>query len=403
MSTLLRARLNEPTFIQLNQDGSLPTEILVLPVGKYDTYSGKIDITDSMLAEMVKNFDSGVPNGVPINFDHTYGKAAAWVSGLIHKAGEGLFAAVDWTKAGIQALEDKEYRYISAEFSTDYEDPTFGGEHGNVLSGAALTNYPMLQNIPALFSQHQDKTNPFTILFAQEGASMNLEDIRAKAAADLSAEEKAFLQEHFADLNEDERTKFGLEAEDAGDAGDDDAKDGEGEDDSDENAENADSDAGKAELAQKGGKTVQMSQAEVDSLKKMANAGAQAMTRLEKADAKEVAKSFTFSQGNPDGVFLAKSTDKLADFIFGLSADQKKAFGALMADMPKGLHQLTQETGHGQNLSTSADDKLTQLAQAKVAEAAKAGQTLEFSQALDQVLADNSELVADEYGFGGTK
>lgn len=79
----------------------------------------------------------------------------------------------------------------------------------------------MLQSIPALFSQHSDKKIPFTCLLAQEGARMNLEELRARAAADLTGEEKQFLQDRVTDLDDTVIQTLGLEAGDAGDAGDD--------------------------------------------------------------------------------------------------------------------------------------------------------------------------------------
>lgn len=70
MKKFIRARLNNPSMVELDQDGGLPTEDKVFPIGKYKTYIGEFNFTDAIFAEMTANFKKGVPNAVPINFDH---------------------------------------------------------------------------------------------------------------------------------------------------------------------------------------------------------------------------------------------------------------------------------------------------------------------------------------------
>lgn len=396
MKQSIRARLDKPTLVTLSQDGDLPEEVLVLPIGSYKTYIGKIDITDEMLSEMVDNFSKGVPNGVPVNFDHTYGEAAGWVTGLTHKAGEGLFAAVEWTSKGAEALRDKIYRFLSAEFSTEYEDSTFGQFHGNVLSGIGLTNYPMLQNIPALLSQND--TNPITILFSQEGASMNLDEIRAKDAADLTDEERAFLQEHSADLNEDERTRFEIEAPAAPEEPQ--QPESPEQPEEPEAPENPETPA-TAELSQGQNGTVTLSAARLEALEKMANDGQRAMVELNQNRMRqEIVQPMVFSKTNKDGKFFPKSKDRLEKFVFGLSEAQRKEFSALVGELPSQNRQLTEELGDGGDVQTGSS-RLNHLAQQRVASAKKEGREITFSQALDEVVSENPSLVDEEYSLQG--
>ena len=69
--------------------------------------------------------------------------AMGWMTGLRTGEGGSIWADVEWTKRGGQAVLNKEYRYISPVFLHDDQ-----GEITVVLR-AALTNSPNLQ-LPAL-------------------------------------------------------------------------------------------------------------------------------------------------------------------------------------------------------------------------------------------------------------
>jgi hypothetical protein len=96
----------------------------LLLVGQFSTSKyGPLSITDENLSNAVSNYNADVPKSVPINLDHLYGEAAGWFQGFIHQEGVGLFGVVDWTKLGKEKLMDRLYRFFSAEFDYDYEDP----------------------------------------------------------------------------------------------------------------------------------------------------------------------------------------------------------------------------------------------------------------------------------------
>ena len=116
---------------------------------------GKFEITAQMLSEMVKNFRARV-RGVDIAIDYAHESdkvAAAWIVDLELGGAnnEELWAKVKWTPAGAQKLADREYRYLSADFTFDYQDNESLVKFGPVLLGAGLTNRPVVKNMaPAI-------------------------------------------------------------------------------------------------------------------------------------------------------------------------------------------------------------------------------------------------------------
>ena len=387
--------LIRPVTIDLDQSGALPSEIKLLPIGSFKTTKyGTLDITDTLCSDFVRNFEAGATNGAPIDIEHSKSAAAGWVKQLIHRAGDGLYGVVDWTKLGKEQLTEKIYRFFSAEFTLGYQDPATSTEHGNVFIGGALTNRPVFTNLPALvLSQELTNGNDTLILSTYEGASMNIDAVRAKDAAALTDEEKAFLTEHRAELTADEQSKFGVAEVKPGDASKTSAEDNtpEGE----KPSKVSEVKPGESEpkvVAASQDSTVTITASQFAALESRANAGMEAKIQLDKMANAQEAKAFTFSAENTDGVFLPKSSNKLETFLFSLNATQKTAFKDLMTELPKGTTKLFGEIGDGGNTSVQPSDQLSTFAEAKVTEAAKQGRTLKFSQAVMEVSKEHPEL-----------
>lgn len=143
-----------------------PTSIVhALPVGKYShPIYGEMDFTP----KRIKAFADSVVNNVrgvdpDIDYDHKMDpakgrKAAGWVKAAEAKR-NGLFLTVEWTLEAASAIRNKEYRYFSAEFADDWEDPQ-GNKHTDVLFGGAITNRPFLKNLlPINLSELSFETN----------------------------------------------------------------------------------------------------------------------------------------------------------------------------------------------------------------------------------------------------
>lgn len=272
-----------PVRIKADSEGNAPQTIELLRTGTWSTpWHGDFTITREDLLEFVANADQGIglvaaDPKIPLNYGHAaYDKAAGWIPRLyVSDDGEALLGDPEWTPAATEAIKAKEWKYISPEFnprSWPWEDPE--EEHrfvNNVLTGAALTNIPLFKKLkpitasrlPGGVKASEEKPN-------DEGESMTIEEILAKAAADRTDEEKAFLNDHKAELTEDQLKQLTDE------------------DEADDPAPASEEAPAEEEAAPEGGAPVEASalkgitEAELAQLRADAQAGREAKAELEK-------------------------------------------------------------------------------------------------------------------------
>lgn len=214
--------------IKADANGELPTRIEVLKAGVWRTpYHGDFMISSEDLDEYVENFNAGVgladngKAGAPIDFSHeNHKEAAAWIKSLDHD-GSTLFATVEWTDKGKEAVQGGMYKFFSPEFFPkgrggwcDPEDYEHFVE--NVLVGGGLTNIPLFKTLGAIKASaggaSESRVNVTYINASeQKESNMQLEEVRAKGVDELTEDEKNFLNENKTNLTAEERTKFGLE------------------------------------------------------------------------------------------------------------------------------------------------------------------------------------------------
>ena len=222
-----------------NSVEELPQEIMLLREGtfrpeKYE-FLGPIPVTADDLREYKANFDRGIgmadsgQTGLPVDYGHKSGEnAAAWIKAMnVRTDTEGVSALwstrVEYSKSGREAILGKEYKCISADFYPkalgDWVDPESGVVAQNVIVGAGLTNRPMFSgNKPVIASELEaEATGVKTVIYVNATSEikekrMNLDQLRIKAAEDLTGAEGIFLAQRANDLSEDERKKFGIEA-----------------------------------------------------------------------------------------------------------------------------------------------------------------------------------------------
>ena len=188
----------------------------LLPVGEfYDKRYGRVSITPEKIQQMAENFGKCPAYEVPVKLGHSDGaKSPGKVIGVEAKP-EGLEITMSVDADTAQAINNKQYRYMSAEFDEDYHDKKTGDNVGAVLLGAALVNQPAHPYVAPLVLA--DDINPEQ---ERNDNSMNeLEDLRlqlsdmkaqkaqaeaelkaereesAKKLADLEASNKALLEE----------------------------------------------------------------------------------------------------------------------------------------------------------------------------------------------------------------
>ena len=170
----------------------------------HPTY-GKLIFDMDMFRKIKYNFDHNVRGQkLSIDYDHNGEKhAAGWIQD-IQISPEGVFALVEWTPKGAEAIRNKEYLYISPDYKPVWTDPETGLKYEFVLFGAALTNRPFIKRMQEVklsedviksfltdkLGYEPNKANELAEQFIQEigGEEMDKEQL-TKAFTD-------FIQEH---------------------------------------------------------------------------------------------------------------------------------------------------------------------------------------------------------------
>ncbi len=120
---------------------------------KYGTLEGTQQMFDQMKANF-KRQTLGRQPFVRIGHDSdgkgTFGDASAeaWIKDVVQE-GDYLYAIADTTNEEVaKAVQEKRYRFASAEYDPNYVDKETGLNVGAVLSAVALTNEPFLTRLP---------------------------------------------------------------------------------------------------------------------------------------------------------------------------------------------------------------------------------------------------------------
>lgn len=163
----------------------------LLPVGEfYDKRYGRVSITPEKVQQMAENFGKRPAYEVPVKLGHSDGaKSPGKVIGVEAKD-NGLEITMSVDSETAKAINDKQYRYMSAEFDEDYYDKKTGERVGAVLLGAALVNQPAHPYVAPLVlaDDIEGNDNDMTEL---EDLRLQLSDMKAQKAqaeADLKAE-----------------------------------------------------------------------------------------------------------------------------------------------------------------------------------------------------------------------
>lgn len=185
--------------IQLSQDGTVPNEVQVLRVGKFNhPRYGKFEVTTKTLSEMKDNFDKRV-RGIDVAFDYFHNsdqEASAWAKELkLKENGTELWAVVDWTPKAQKKLSERELRYFSPDFAFKWVDPESGKTFNNVLFGGGLTNRPFVKEMQAIVADESKGKENMNEL---EQAQAKIKEIEAKNLT--LSEEKTSLEKKLSEM-----------------------------------------------------------------------------------------------------------------------------------------------------------------------------------------------------------
>lgn len=129
--------------VAVNSDENTRFIYNLLPVGEfYDKRYGKIYVGDTLLSQMENNFGKYPAYKVPVKIGHSDGALSPGEVIAIKAKPDGLEITMSVDKETSEAIHKKQYRYMSAEFTENYQDKETGEYVGAVLLGAALVNQP---------------------------------------------------------------------------------------------------------------------------------------------------------------------------------------------------------------------------------------------------------------------
>lgn len=143
-------------------EGSPRTTVTIIRTGTFsDPRYGTFDITRDMLLSMVRNFDAGT-YGQEIFLDvaHEPSKGSAAKILSLKVDGNRLRAEAEFTPYGVEAVKNRGFKYLSAEFVDDFTDNEHGTHHGPTLLGAGLTTRPVIKRMDPVTLAEGTGTTP---------------------------------------------------------------------------------------------------------------------------------------------------------------------------------------------------------------------------------------------------
>ena len=369
---------------------AVPNVIHLIPIGEWaHNVYGPIIINNSDIREFAQNFNAEIRKGVYITAGHEGFEelpAVGWIT-KVETRDDGLWGTVDWNEYGMEALQDKQWKFFSPELCRDYEDPESHDLYRNVLTGGALTKSPYFKELKAIVFSDKNISNNFN-----QTNMFKLEDLIIKDVATLTDEEKSFMKEHASELTEEQKVTYAdvikVEEAPAEEKKEETPEEKKEETPAEEKKEEEPAPVVEPETIQASEKTnVTITASEFALLTKKANEGALAFKELEASKLDTSVASLTFSDSNKSGRFLPKSKDKLRAFMEKLNHAQRAEFSDLVANLPK--NQMFTENGDGgKEVDTSAQAEV----EAKVEEVLKANDKLSYSDALKKVMSENAGL-----------
>jgi cell division septum initiation protein DivIVA len=147
-----------------------------------------------MLLTMVDNFNKRVfGQDVFIDVAHKPNDGAAAKVLKLSVEGDRLRALCEWTPFGMEAIQQKGYRYLSIEYHEHYKDNETGTDYGPVMMGAGLVVRPAIKRLdPIQLSEADDDGGP--VLIHPELQTTLLQELHMKHAQ-LLAKLRKTLQE----------------------------------------------------------------------------------------------------------------------------------------------------------------------------------------------------------------
>lgn len=175
-------------------EGKKVVTLTITRTGKfYDPRYGEFEITRKMLNSMVSNFKNNVyGQKIVLDVSHNASNGAAGFFQELFVDQGRLRGKVELTNYGIEAIKNKGFIYVSAEFHDDFEDNEQRIKHGPTLLGAGLTPRPVIKRLDPIQLSEDSMSDKPTYLskrienFISEDMNMKLAELIAKLKAQLT-------------------------------------------------------------------------------------------------------------------------------------------------------------------------------------------------------------------------
>lgn len=149
--------------VQLTRDGTF-----------HSNRFGEFSLNLSVYEDFIRNFHEGVYGndldvGLPYNAEHRSELGAlGWIKELyvrwnFEKNWNELWATVEWTPFGVQAIREKRYKYSSIEYYDEWTDPETLKVYKNVVIGAALTVDPFISKMSEIKLSKNNESEEFEL------------------------------------------------------------------------------------------------------------------------------------------------------------------------------------------------------------------------------------------------
>ncbi|HLP97482.1 MAG TPA: phage protease [Sideroxyarcus sp.] len=180
----------------LSLDGDTPTTwVTVTKLGHFfDPRYGEFDITREMVLAMIDNFNKNTyGQDIFLDVAHEPSKGAAGRFMKLALEGTKLRALIEWTPYGIDAVKNRGFKYLSADYTENYTDNEKRLKHGPLLFGAGLTIRPVIKgNDPVQLSEPDGSPPTFLHPELQTTLLQEIETMWKELLKQLSEKLKSF-------------------------------------------------------------------------------------------------------------------------------------------------------------------------------------------------------------------
>jgi len=218
------SRISQESF-KFSDNGDINIQCLREGKFKHPWY-GTLKFDRKFFAGMIRNFEADIPNPeIAFDFKHdSESGAAAWITKLFVE-GKNLMASVSLTPKGRKAIEEKEFKYFSIEYTDDYVEYQYEEafdkqgkvteieqkiSHGPTTLGGGLTNRPFIKGMAPVSLSEDGDFIEFEELTKETQTNKEVEnsmDENTKSLEELKAEQEKLKAEVKALAEDKEKNK----------------------------------------------------------------------------------------------------------------------------------------------------------------------------------------------------